>query len=121
MVKILVCGGRDYKNHSHLTQVLSDAVAEYVSQGEEVIVIHGGASGADDMAGLWAKVNDFTVWEFPANWREHGRAAGPIRNSEMLTSGMPDIVIAFPGGRGTADMISKAEKAGVPVRQVVRI
>lgn len=54
---------------------------------------------------------------YPADWEKHGRAAGPIRNEKMLIVGTPDMVLAFPGGRGTADMIRKAEAAGLPVRR----
>jgi hypothetical protein len=50
--------------------------------------------------------------------KKHGRAARPIRNQRMLDEGKPDLVVAFPGGRGTTDMIRRAERAGVPVRQV---
>jgi hypothetical protein len=53
---------------------------------------------------------------YVAQWKKHGRAAGPIRNQRMLDKGKPDLVVAFPGGRGTADMIRRAERAGVPVR-----
>jgi hypothetical protein len=56
---------------------------------------------------------------FPAQWDRYGEAAGPIRNAWMLEFGKPDLVVAFPGGRGTADMISKARKAGIEVCEVV--
>lgn len=121
MPTILACGGRDYRNPQHLSQVLSDVVAEYVMQGEPAKLIHGGARGADTMAGQWAASNNIEVQVFPANWDRDGRAAGPIRNSQMLAEGKPDVVVAFPGGKGTADMIAKARRAGVPVREIVRL
>ncbi|HVM95122.1 MAG TPA: hypothetical protein VMT89_01980, partial [Candidatus Acidoferrales bacterium] len=52
---------------------------------------------------------------FMADWRRNGRAAGPIRNQQMLTEGKPDLVVAFPGGRGTRDMVNKAKAANVAV------
>jgi hypothetical protein len=58
---------------------------------------------------------------YVAQWKKHGRAAGPIRNQRMLDEGKPDLVVAFPGGRGTADMIRRAERAGVPVQQVQQL
>lgn len=121
MARILVCGGRDYRNHLHLSQVMSEASSEFGSKDDPVTVIHGGARGADDLAGQWAELNDLAVEVYPANWKADGKAAGPIRNSRMLTDGKPDLVIAFPGGRGTADMISKAKRAGILVREIVRI
>ena len=55
---------------------------------------------------------------YPANWEEFGKRAGLIRNARMLTEGKPERVLAFPGGRGTADMVSRAREAGVEVCEV---
>lgn len=46
------------------------------------------------------------------------RSAGPKRNQRMLDKGKPDLVLAFPGGDGTADMVRKAKSAGVPIIEV---
>ncbi len=51
-----------------------------------------------------------------AKWETYGKAAGPIRNREMLLN-LPALVVAFPGGKGTADMVRQAERAGIPVRR----
>lgn len=67
------------------------------------------------MSESWAFHRKIPVCVFPANWRFEGKAAGPIRNSRMLSIMEPDFVIAFPGGRGTEDMASKAEANDVPV------
>jgi len=53
-----------------------------------------------------------------AKWSKHGRAAGPIRNQEMIDECKPDLVVAFPGGRGTADMVRRAKAAGIRVIEV---
>ena len=55
---------------------------------------------------------------FPAEWKKHGKAAGPIRNRKMLQDGKPDLVLAFPGGRGTANMVELATDAGIRVMHV---
>ena len=59
------------------------------------------------------------VRAFPAKWNEHGKAAGPIRNQQMLTEGKPDLVIAFndylPNSKGTLDMVTRARRAGVAI------
>jgi hypothetical protein len=55
---------------------------------------------------------------YPADWAKHGRAASPIRNQQMLDEGRPNLVVAFPGGRGTADMVRRARSAGVEVIEV---
>jgi len=79
------------------------------------VVIHGDARGADRLADLWATSRDVDVERFPADWHGLGRAAGPLRNARMLTDGAPDVVVAFPGGHGTANMIGQALDAGVEV------
>ena len=82
------------------------------------VLIHGAARGADEGAARWAKSEGIASRAYPANWRKHGKAAGPIRNQQMLDDGRPDFVVAFPGGRGTADMVRRAHAAGVPVYEV---
>jgi hypothetical protein len=77
-------------------------------------LIHGDANGADRLAGEWGTARGITVEAHPADWKKHGRAAGPIRNQKMLEE-TPALVVAFPGGKGTADMVKKARQAGVEV------
>ena len=112
-MKVLVTGGRHYEDGVTLFRVLGEI---HTSRGISLL-IHGDASGADRLAGEWADINDVPVEAFPADWKQHGRAAGPIRNREMLAR-KPNLVIAFPGGRGTADMVRQAKSAGIPVMEV---
>ena len=111
--RVLVCGGRNYRDWPRLCQVL-DAI-----RPKPLVIIHGDANGADQLADKWARLSQVAVRAHPADWTDLGRAAGPIRNQEMLDEEKPDLVIAFPGGRGTADMVRRAREAGVPVREVV--
>jgi hypothetical protein len=80
-------------------------------------VAQGGARGADALAGQWAQDRGVSQKRIPAEWIKHGRAAGHIRNAYMLLE-KPDLVIAFPGGTGTADMVRQAKKAGVCVVEI---
>jgi hypothetical protein len=77
-------------------------------------LIHGDARGVDRICGQWAKENAVAVEEYPAQWELHGNAAGPIRNTYMLTQN-PDLLVAFPGGKGTANMVRQAGKAGLKI------
>ena len=52
---------------------------------------------------------------YMADWKRLGRKAGPIRNQRMLVEGKPDLVVAFPGGKGTAGMVTLARNASVEV------
>lgn len=111
---ILVCGGREYKDWRYLYTVLDNIRTH--SQIERII--HGDAIGADRLTSMWCKSRGVHVKPYPARWITHGKAAGPIRNQQMLDEGKPDIVVAFPGGVGTSDMIGRARNAGVPVLTV---
>jgi hypothetical protein len=114
-MKILVCGGRDYQNKVKVFEALN-RIHTVIPITE---VIHGAAPGADSLGALWATLNNVNARPFPADWKTHGKAAGPIRNQQMLTEGKPDRVLAFPGGNGTADMKARAIKAGIQVLSVL--
>lgn len=111
---MLVCGGRDFADYDHVRETLDAFIDLGITE-----LIHGGANGADALAARWAKEADVCTTVFNADW-SIGRAAGPQRNQRMLDFGRPDVVVAFPGGRGTADMIRRAKAAGVPVMQSPR-
>jgi len=110
-MKILVCGGRDFRDYRELFSILCDYV------GPELEIVHGDARGADTGADVFARVYGIKVTPFPAKWDRYGTAAGVIRNKAMLSYGI-DLVIAFPGGRGTANMVKQAEKRGIPIKIV---
>lgn len=109
--RVLVCGGRDFDNAAWLRLTLDElhAAEPYT------LLIEGGAGGADRLAREWATTKGIPVATFDAEWMAHGRRAGPIRNQRMLEEGQPDEVVAFPGGRGTADMVRRARAAGITV------
>jgi len=106
-VRVLVCGGREFWDRHRVFQVL-DALDPAPSQ-----IIQGGAVGADSLAAEWASERSVPYRTFEADWETHKRKAGPIRNKQMLDEGKPDLVVAFPGARGTANMIRQAKAAGI--------
>jgi hypothetical protein len=110
-MKVLVCGGRDFNDALTLGSWLGGI---HKKQGIDLL-IEGGARGADFMAREFAKWMGIPVRTFEADRQKHGRAAGPIRNQQMLDEGKPDLVVAFPGGNGTADMVRRARLAGVEI------
>jgi hypothetical protein len=109
--RLLVCGGRDYADEAAAFRALDAADA----QRRVAVVIHGGALGADTLAGRWAAARGRECIVFRADWQAHGKAAGPHRNAQMLNEGRPNGVLALPGGRGTADMTRRAKAYGLPV------
>ena len=108
--RVLVCGGRDYDDRDRVFSEL-DALQPIR------MVIHGNARGADSLAQAWCVSRRVQAVACPAQWSKHGKRAGPMRNEAMLGHS-PDLVLAFQGGRGTADMVSRARKAGVRVVEV---
>jgi len=111
MGRVLVCGGRDYGNFMYLCGFL-DCFHAHVGISH---LIEGGSEGADYQARRWAQANNVQLTTYKADWKKHGKAAGPIRNRAMVERGMPDVVIAFPGGNGTADMVNVARSKHIPV------
>lgn len=111
-MRVLIYGGRDFVPTDLDYSWLNSLFQEH-SPGE-LTVISGEARGADTAGRIWATASGHEVERFPADWKTHGKAAGHIRNQQMLDSGI-DVAIQFPGGVGTADMRRRLDKAGVRV------
>lgn len=117
-MKVLVCGGRDFNDYDLVYRTMGEIDHNHWNGAVHISeIVQGGAKGADALAERWAEEMGVPVIAFHADWKSGGRAAGPIRNSKMLEYG-PDLVVAFPGGRGTADMVGKAKRKGVEVIEV---
>jgi hypothetical protein len=108
--RVLVCGGREFNDYELLVEELSLILPD--------VIIHGAARGADSLAGEFAEAMKIPTEVYPADWNKYGKRAGYLRNVQMLEEGKPDLVVAFPGGKGTAMMINLAKKAGVEVTEV---
>lgn len=115
---VLVCGGRKYavgeneegrRQRNHMWHTLDRIRAHY----GEILVLQGGAPGADLYAELWADMKGVHSARVRALWNKHGNGAGTLRNTAMLAL-TPDVCVAFPGGPGTANMVYQARRAGVP-------
>lgn len=126
MITVLVCGGRNFSDET----LVREALDKVQRDNANLRIIHGGCGasadapsagwrayykGADGLAHAWAEKNGHEAKGYPARWNSEGRAAGPKRNARMLEIDHPQLVVAFPGGDGTADMIAKARRASVPV------
>ena len=106
-MRVLVCGGRDYWRPEVVNLCLDHVHSEYIID----VIIHGDCSGADRLAGAWAVINGIEIDAFPIRPGEGGFA----RNSRMLIVSSPGLVVFFPGGFGTRDMVRRARGAGVEV------
>ena len=114
-MRVLVCGGRDWLDVELVESTLNKLNAV---RGPFERLMHGGARGVDRMAGKWARDNGVLEWDFLPEWHRADGSAGTMRNQRMIAEGAPDLVIAFPGGRGTADMVERARGAGIEVIEI---
>lgn len=111
MTFVGVCGGRNFLDANLVEDILNQEI-----KGADVIVT-GDATGADRLADEWARRNSNHVIRIPALWDAFGRAAGARRNAVIATLNLR-LLIAFPGGVGTADMVRKAKAKGIEVLEV---
>jgi hypothetical protein len=127
--RVLVCGGRDYgKTWDDVrSQVVVDSTAvrtiyntlstirsQHVPKDHTLVIVHGAARGTDSIANDWALEHGIKIMSFPADW-SGGKSAGIERNIQMLEESEPNLVVAFPGGRGTAHMVGLARKTKTPL------
>jgi hypothetical protein len=113
-MKVLVTGGRDFKDTKKLVEVLFliHEVTPFTA------IIEGGATGADRIARTFATFMDIPIETYDAEWDKYGNGAGPIRNKKMIEEGKPNLVVAFSGGKGTANMVKQAQAAGLRVMEI---
>lgn len=108
-MKVLICGGRDYENVEAFAAFMDRLAAQYVAAGDPIThVIHGAYRGADTLADDWAVQHGIQPVRCPALWEKFANTAGPRRNRAMLALN-PDVLVAFPGRRGTEDMWEAAD------------
>ena len=117
-MRVLICGTRkrlELSQQKHVWETLDKLLERARSNGGDFdLLIHGGAHGVDYCAHRWAQNHGVQTANFYISksvWNRTGKKAGPLRNRMMLDLN-PDIVIAFPGDVGTADMCKAAEQRG---------
>lgn len=114
--RVIVCGGRDFNDVDKCNQALDYYLRE---SNDKYEIVSGHAKGADTLGEQYAISNNIELTLFPADWNKYGRAAGPIRNRQMLDYALKSkaIIIAFWNGksRGAKNMIDISTNAGVTV------
>lgn len=115
-MKIVVTGGRNYATNRLCADEEREHVFRVLIESRPTSIIQGGATGADACARTWARIHGVPCYTYVAQWALYGRAAGPRRNEHMLWVECPDLVIAFPGGRGTDHCVREALRLGLRVR-----
>lgn len=115
-ITVLVTGGCDYSDKNLLYVALDFVHHKHIITK----LLQGGATGADFHAANWALDRNVNVRTFPADWETQGAKAGPLRNQAMVDE-RPDLVVAFPGGKGTSDCKRRAKAAGIRVWTPVEV
>lgn len=110
-MRVIVCGGRNYYDKRHIRRFLD----EFHAKTPITVLIQGGALGVDFLAKHWGNINSIRVEEYAMDIKANTNNAGHVRNLEMIIKGKPDLVIAFPGGKGTRNMIRQARENNIPV------
>lgn len=113
MFRVIISGGRDFNNYEGLAQVMDRLL---VNVTDEIQIVCGMARGADRLGERYAKERGYSIRYFEADWDEHGRAAGYIRNEEMAKNA--DALVAFWDGqsKGTRHMIETAQRYKLDIR-----
>jgi hypothetical protein len=119
MRRVLICGDRNWYNSARIF----DMVERENERSPIGVIIEGGAKGADKIGGMAAVFHGIPLLKFSADWKKYGRAAGPIRNQQMLDEGKPTEIWAFHNNieesLGTKNMVVKALKRDLPVLLVM--
>lgn len=114
MVRIIFCGDRNWEDYQKILEI-----AHVLKTELDFIMIQGGAPGGDELSERAAIELEIQCERYDADWEKYGRAAGPIRNTQMRVKGRADGVVAFhmdiASSKGTKNMVDQSIKAGLPV------
>ena len=113
--RVVIAGCRYYNNYDEAKQYIDFCLSD-IRKANDIVIVSGGASGADTIGERYAEENEFKVEKYPADWKNYGRSAGPKRNKQMAE--VSDYVICFWDGnsKGTKTMINFAKKYNKPVK-----
>ena len=113
--RVVIAGCRDYNNYDEAKEFI-DYCLSRIRKENEIIIVSGGARGADALGERYAKENGFKTELYPADWEKYGKSAGPKRNEQMAK--VADCVICFWDRKslGTKSMIGFAKEYNKPIR-----
>ena len=113
IIRLAIVGSRNFTKKEFFTSMMAYWVLDH--QQEPDLIISGGAKGVDTLAEEYAEEHQIPTLILKPDWKTHGKAAGPLRNTDIVNEATN--ILAFPSkyGRGTQDTIKKAEKAGKPL------
>jgi hypothetical protein len=110
-MRVIIAGSRGLTNDRFVYEAIHLCPFEF----EMREVVSGGARGVDYYAKLYAEANGLIYTEFPANWTQYGKAAGPMRNKQMADYADALLYVRYDSSPGTEDMIRAMHKLGKPI------
>lgn len=110
-MRVLVVGGRNFHN----TKTFKETLDQLHQQHSITCIIHDGKSSVAHFGHYWARGFGIEEMPFDRDWGGTGRSSGGRRNRTMLEEGRPDLVVAFSGGKDTADLVRRAKLINIPV------
>src|SRR4030066_971348 len=101
MIKLIIAGGRNFDDFDKLCQVCD----EFLQDQNNIEIVSGAYKGADLLGEKYAAEHNYSIKQFPANWKRYGKSAGQKRNVEMAN--YANMLIAFwdAKSKGTKNMI----------------
>lgn len=116
---LIVAGSRDLTSDDY--PIVADAIDRWLREHgyPDVVIVEGGSRGADALAAQYCRVRLVAHRRENAGWAKHGRAAGPFRNQKMIDDADGLVVVRFPDSRGSADVLQRAKRKGIPIVDVV--
>ena len=79
-MKVIVAGGRDFKDYELLKRTLDNFQQGY---GNITEVVSGTAKGVDKLGEQYANENNIPIKRFVPDWQGFGKKAGHVRNRQM--------------------------------------
>ncbi len=113
-IKVIIAGGRDLDDYLRLCNVCDKILKNY----SNIEIVSGACKGADQLGERYAAARNFSIKQFPADWKRYGKSAGYKRNAEMAA--YADALIAFWDGKskGTKHMIELATQANLNIKVI---
>ncbi len=106
-MRVAVCGGKDF-----LAMHLISAVLFKVHRANHITeLLIGNSRGVDEIVNDWAARTGIPVRHINSDWLSYGEDADDVRN-QLIIDERPDIIVLFPGGKRTNDLLNKAITAG---------
>ena len=114
-MKVIIAGGRDFNDYDLLKKKCDKILSEIK---EDIIIVSGGAKGADSLGERYANERGFGIDYFIPDWNKYGRAAGMLRNAEMSKHADAAIIFWDQKSRGSKNMIELSKKEGLKLRVI---